>query len=86
MNNENIDKQQKISLTFVVLTYNHSTFVTEHLESLSCLIQKFSQNGKHDLIISDDASKDSTVVEVSHWLEKTGSCFVLFQRTSAQVM
>lgn len=75
MYNKNVGKNNDILLTFVVLTYNHSGFVLEHLESLSYLIQKFSQDGKHDLVISDDASKDSTVLETSNWLKKNRNLF-----------
>ena len=63
------------SLTFVVLTYNHADFVLEHLESVAYLIRKFAQTGTHDLIVSDDASEDSTVLEVSRWLDENKNLF-----------
>lgn len=72
-------KQEKKSITFVVLTFNHSGFVLEHLESIVYILQKYDQVGKHDLVISDDASSDATVVEVSRWLEKN---FKLFRYVS----
>lgn len=67
--------QTEISLTFVVLTYNHSGFVLEHLDSIGYLISKFDQTEKHDLVISDDASGDSTVLEVSRWLDEHRKLF-----------
>lgn len=75
MSIENVDSHKDVLLTFVVLTYNHSDFVLEHLESIAYLVQNFSQIGKHDLVISDDASKDSTVLEVSRWLETNSKLF-----------
>lgn len=71
INNIRID----VSLTFVVLTYNHSGFVLEHLESIAHLIQKYGKVQKVDLIVSDDASKDSTVLEISSWLELNRNLF-----------
>ena len=64
-----------ISLTFVILTYNHSGFVLEHLESIAHLVKKYDQIEKHDLIVSDDASADSTVVEISDWLIENRKLF-----------
>jgi len=57
------------SITFVVLSYNHEDYILEHLESIAHLIKKYRQEKKHDLVISDDASKDQTVMLVSRWLE-----------------
>jgi len=67
--------QTDISLTFVILTYNHTGFVLEHLESIAYLVQKYDQVEKHDLIISDDGSRDSTVLEVSRWLRENRRLF-----------
>lgn len=67
--------QPENSITFVVLTYNHADYVLEHLESIANLIRKYSQTEKHDLVISDDASRDSTVFEVSQWLDRNSNLF-----------
>lgn len=62
-----------ISLTFVILTYNHSGFVLEHLESIAHLVKKYDQI--NDLIVSDDASADSTVGGISDWLIENRKLF-----------
>ncbi len=67
--------QSENSITFVVLTYNHADYVLEHLESIANLIRKFNQIEKHDLVVSDDASRDSTVFEVSQWLDRNSDLF-----------
>ena len=63
------------SLTFVVLAYNHSGSILEHLESIAFLINKYHQAGNVDLVISDDASKDSTVAEARLWLSHNRDLF-----------
>jgi glycosyltransferase involved in cell wall biosynthesis len=63
------------SITFVVLTYNHAGYALEHLESIAHLVRKFDQTERHDLVISDDASQDTTVLEVSRWLEENRNLF-----------
>lgn len=52
----------------MVLTYNHADYAVIHLESIAALVLKYNQIKLHDLVISDDASKDSTCEEVSRWL------------------
>jgi len=55
----------------VVLTYNQSHIVTETLDSI------YNQTFRNiELIISDDASKDSTQEIVKHWVEKHKDRFV----------
>ncbi len=55
----------------VVLTYNQSHIVTETLDSI------YNQTFRNiELIISDDASKDSTQEIVKHWVEKHHGRFV----------
>lgn len=67
--------QSDISITFVVLTYNHAGYVLEHLDSIAYLVRKFDQVEKHDLVVTDDASRDSTVVQVSRWLDENRKLF-----------
>lgn len=67
-------------VTFVVLAYNHSGYILEHLESIAHLVRKHGQVGKHDLVISDDASKDDTADLASDWLERNRP---LFRHTEA---
>lgn len=67
--------QAEISITFVVLTYNHSGYALEHLESIAHLVRKFDQIKKHDLVISDDASQDATVFEIKQWLGENRDLF-----------
>jgi len=64
------------TITFIVLTYNHAGCALEHLESIANLIRKYNQIKIHDLVISDDASQDSTVPEVSLWLKNNYQIFL----------
>jgi glycosyltransferase involved in cell wall biosynthesis len=67
--------QPDTSITFVVLTYNHAGYVLEHLESIAHLVRRFDETEKHDLVVSDDASRDFTVAEVSLWLNENSKLF-----------
>ena len=62
-------------ITFVVLTYNHESYVAVHLESIAALVRNYNQIKLHDLVISDDGSQDNTVLEVSKWLVENRKIF-----------
>jgi glycosyltransferase involved in cell wall biosynthesis len=55
--------------TFVVITYNHSEYLLEHLESIKHLIIQYAGDIDVSIIVSDDASTDDTVLLARHWLD-----------------
>lgn len=61
--------------TFVVLTYNHSNYILEHLESVKYLVDNYGHGIAIDIIIADDASQDSTVDLAKLWIEKNKYIF-----------
>ncbi len=61
--------------TFVVLTYNHEKYILEHLESIKFLIYTYGQNIHFEIIIADDASRDSTVAIATNWLKVNNNLF-----------
>lgn len=65
--------------TFVVLAYNHSDYILEHLESVKYLVENYGDGLAIDLIIADDSSRDNTVALARLWLEKNSN---LFRRAS----
>src|SRR4051794_22561626 len=63
------------NFTFIVITYNHSSYILEHLESIKYLIENFGNGIDVDLIIADDASQDDTFGLIEFWLKKTRHLF-----------
>lgn len=63
------------NFTFIALTYNHSRFILEHLESIKYIIQTFGRKIDVDIIVADDASKDNTVELSNSWLDKNACLF-----------
>lgn len=61
--------------TFITLTFNHSAYIIEHLESVKMLIEKYGKEISVDLIIADDCSTDSTIITVDNWLENNKGFF-----------
>lgn len=58
----------KDNFTFAVLTFNHGSYIIEHLESIRFLIENFGSAYNFKLIIADDGSRDRTVELVNQWL------------------
>ncbi|NVZ53608.1 glycosyltransferase family 2 protein [Pseudomonas sp. B6002] len=58
----------KEKFTFAVLTYNHESYIIEHLESIKFLIENFGAAYHFILIIADDGSKDRTVELANQWI------------------
>ncbi|MDO5509784.1 MAG: glycosyltransferase [Weeksellaceae bacterium] len=58
-------------VSIVLITYNSSDFVLETLESIKCLTYR-----NIELIITDDGSKDDTLLICRQWLEKNHYRFV----------
>jgi len=63
------------NFTFVVLTYNHSNYILEHLESIKYLIDNYGNGIDIDIIIADDASQDDTFTVTEIWLKKNSYLF-----------
>ena len=61
--------------TFITVTYNHELYIIEHLNSIKDIIAGFGKGRIIDLIISDDCSKDKTVVLALEWLESNRQYF-----------
>ena len=63
--------EQDILVSVVVITYNSEKYILETLESIK------TQSYKNlELIISDDCSKDDTVMICRDWLDKEGERFI----------
>ncbi|OCH11922.1 hypothetical protein A6E05_10130 [Aliivibrio sp. 1S165] len=60
--------EDRNSFTFALLSYNHSKYIIEHLESIKFLVDKYASNIDVDLIINDDFSKDNTRDKIDLWL------------------
>jgi hypothetical protein len=56
------------SFAFLVLAYNHETYILEHLESIKYLVLTYGDDIDVDLIINDDNSSDRTQKIVDGWL------------------
>jgi glycosyltransferase involved in cell wall biosynthesis len=57
------------------MTYNHENFIIQHLESIKYQINKYGDEKKIQLIVSDDCSKDNTIILIKKWLEINNSLF-----------
>lgn len=66
----------KDNFTFAVLTFNHESYIIEHLESIRFLIENFGPEYNFNLIIADDGSRDRTVELVNQWLLVNDGLFV----------
>lgn len=60
---------------FAVITYNHSKYIVEHLESIKYLILKYGNGYQFKLVVADDGSKDNTVAVINSWLSKNSNLF-----------
>lgn len=58
------------SFTFVTLSYNHENQIIEHLESIKNIVSKFGNGIDVFYVLSDDCSKDNTVMVVMSWIKK----------------
>ncbi|WP_339541456.1 glycosyltransferase family A protein [Pseudomonas sp. RA_5y_Pfl1_P24] len=58
----------KDNFTFAILTFNHESYIIEHLESIRYLIENFGSAYNVNLIIADDGSRDRTIELAKHWL------------------
>ncbi|QLI80508.1 glycosyltransferase family 2 protein [Chitinibacter fontanus] len=60
---------------FVVITYNHQSYIIEHLESIKYQVEKYANGRLIKLIVSDDGSKDKTIQLVKFWLASNSQLF-----------
>ena len=66
----------KISkFTFAILAYNQANIIGETLESIKYQIEKYGDNRIFKIIVTDDFSKDNTLLTVRKWIEKNGGLF-----------
>lgn len=63
------------SFTFCVLSYNHESYIIEHLESIKFQIIKYGYGVECNIIINDDGSSDNTVFLMDAWLSKNRNYF-----------
>jgi len=61
--------------TFASLTFNHQTFIIEHLESIKYQIINYGKKITIDYVLCDDNSSDSTFEIASKWLKINKSLF-----------
>lgn len=58
----------KENFTFAILTFNHESYIIEHLESIRFLIENFGSAYSVNLILADDGSRDRTIELANQWL------------------
>ena len=61
--------------TFGVITYNHSNYIVEHLESIKFLIKNYGEDYSFKLVVADDGSRDNTVELINSWLSANEGLF-----------
>lgn len=74
----------KMEFAFGVLTYNQEEFILETLESIKYQIETYGENNEFHIVVSDDASKDSTTSLVNMWLKKNSILFNSFELLVAE--
>lgn len=63
------------SFTFIVLAYNHASYILEHLESIKYLVVNHGEGIVIDIVVADDASRDNTVGLTELWVAKNAYLF-----------
>lgn len=61
--------------TFVAFTYNQEKYIIQHLESIKYQIVNWGDKCKCNFLLSDDASKDNTVVLAEKWISENAGLF-----------
>lgn len=61
--------------SFLTITFNHSKYIVEHLESIKEIVLTFGQNVMVDFIVADDCSSDNTVMIINEWLKDNKALF-----------
>ncbi|WP_408098760.1 glycosyltransferase family A protein [Peredibacter sp. HCB2-198] len=60
---------------FAVITYNHESYIIEHMESIKFLILTYGQEMSFKFVLADDGSKDRTVECLKTWLDRNNNLF-----------
>jgi hypothetical protein len=68
-------QKKQISFSFLVLAFNHESYIIEHLESIKYQILRYGQGIKVDILINDDCSRDKTVDYIEKWISFNKSIF-----------
>jgi hypothetical protein len=68
-------QKRQISFSFLVLAYNHESYIIEHLESIKYQIKTYGKEVKVDILINDDCSTDRTVELIDNWLKLNKELF-----------
>lgn len=69
-----MQSNQKV-FAFIVVMYNHESYIIQHLESIKYLIQSHGDGISFDIIVNDDCSKDFTIKLVDKWFDKNDFLF-----------
>lgn len=64
-----------MTFTFITITYNHSKYIVEHLESIKSIIQRYGSNVEVNYLLIDDCSADETVSIVKNWIGENRELF-----------
>lgn len=67
--------QRRAPVEFVTISYNHSDYIIEHLESIKHLINTYANGEECIFRLFDDASKDDTVSKVQQWIAQNPELF-----------
>lgn len=68
------------SFSFLILCFNHQRYIIQHLESIKYLIINYGYSYDIDILISDDSSKDKTVLLIELWLKNNEFLFKNIKR------
>lgn len=64
-----------MSITFVLLSYNHEKYISQTLDSIYNQEEKYGRGQEIQLIIADDASSDCTFQIENEWVDSHKDCF-----------
>lgn len=64
------------SFSFCILCYNHESYILTHLNSIKYQILNYGKDIDFHLIITDDASKDSSILKIQNWIASNRNLFV----------
>jgi len=67
--------EETFMFTFAIITFNHEKYILEHLESIKYQIKMFGRDNVFKLVVSDDCSRDSTILLVKKWVEINRNLF-----------
>ncbi|WBA13977.1 glycosyltransferase family 2 protein [Salinivibrio proteolyticus] len=68
--------ENRIDFTFGIITYNHSDYILEHLESIKYQILNYGKGAGVKLVVSDDGSSDNTLEIIKKWISYNADLFM----------